>query len=281
LFDYYIYTICSDGDIMEGIASESASLAGHLKLGNLIYFYDDNQITIEGNTSLAFNEDVTERFQAYGWHVQSVADGNDTDAILNAIDQAKKETGRPSLIKVRTHIGFGSPNKVDTAAAHGSPLGKDEVRLVKENFGFDPDESFVVPEKVLNYYRNAGKERASKEKDWKDLYKKYQEQFPAEYKEYDLFRSGKLPEGWDDKLPSFKPDAKGIATRKASGKMLNAIAPKLPLLIGSSWRVRIKATGPPECSRIVFHAYTVSLASAGRITTRLGTERKPINCSTG
>ncbi|MEP7081333.1 MAG: transketolase, partial [Ginsengibacter sp.] len=234
LFDYYIYTICSDGDIMEGIASESASLAGHLKLGNLIYFYDDNQITIEGDTSLAFNEDVTERFQAYGWHVQSVADGNDTDALLNAINQAKKETSRPSLIKVRTHIGFGSPNKVDTAAAHGSPLGKDEVRLVKENFGFDPDESFVVPEKVLNYYRNAGKERASKEKEWKDLYKKYQEQFTAEYKEYELFRSGKLPDGWDKNLPSFKPDAKGIATRKASGKMLNAIAPKLPLLIGGS-----------------------------------------------
>ncbi|MEO5500094.1 MAG: transketolase, partial [Ginsengibacter sp.] len=234
LFDYYIYTICSDGDIMEGIASESASLAGHLKLGNLIYFYDDNQITIEGDTSLAFNEDVTERFQAYGWHVQSVADGNDTDALLNAINQAKKETSRPSLIKVRTHIGFGSPNKVDTAAAHGSPLGKDEVRLVKENFGFDPDESFVVPEKVLNYYRNAGKERASKEKEWKDLYIKYQEQFTAEYKEYELFRSGKLPDGWDKNLPSFKPDAKGIATRKASGKMLNAIAPKLPLLIGGS-----------------------------------------------
>lgn len=234
LFDYYIYAICSDGDIMEGIASESASLAGHLKLGNLIYLYDDNKITIEGDTSLAFNEDVTERFQAYGWHVQSVADGNDTDAILNAIEIAKKETGRPSLIKVRTHIGFGSPNKVDTAAAHGSPLGKDEVRLVKENFGFDPDENFVVPEKVLNYYRNAAKERAAKEKDWNDLYKKYQEQFKTEYKEYETFKSGKLPDGWDSDLPLFKPDAKGVATRKASGKMLNAIASKLPLLIGGS-----------------------------------------------
>ncbi len=234
LFDYSIYTICSDGDIMEGVASEAASLAGHLKLGHLIYLYDDNQITIEGNTSLAFNEDVTERFQGYGWHVQSVADGNDTDAIAAAIENAKKETNRPSLIKVRTHIGFGSPNKVDTAAAHGSPLGKDEVRLVKENFGFDPDQSFVVSDEVLNYYREKGKAGVKKEEDWNELYKKYKEKYPAEAAEYELFKSGKLPEGWKDNLPVFKPDAKGIATRKASGKMLNTIAAKLPLLIGGS-----------------------------------------------
>jgi transketolase len=234
LFDYSIYTLCSDGDIMEGVASEAASLAGHLKLGHLIYLYDDNQITIEGETSLAFSEDVTERFQGYGWHVQSVADGNDIEAITAAIENAKKETSRPSLIKVRTHIGFGSPNKVDTAAAHGSPLGKDEVRLVKENLGFNPDESFVVADEVLNYYREKGKAGIKKEADWNELYKKYKEKYPAEAAEYELFKSGNLPEGWKENLPVFKPDEKGIATRKASGKMLNSIAANLPLLIGGS-----------------------------------------------
>jgi transketolase len=177
---------------------------------------------------------VTERFQGYGWHVQSIADGNDTEAIAASIEIARKETGRPSLIKVRTHIGFGSPNKVDTAAAHGSPLGKDEVRLVKENFGFDPDQSFVVADDVLNYYREKGKQGIKKENDWNDLYENYKEKFPAEAAEYELIKSGNLPEGWKDNLPVFKPDAKGIATRKASGKMLNAIADKLPMLIGGS-----------------------------------------------
>ncbi len=234
LFDYSIYAICSDGDIMEGVASEAASLAGHLKLGHLIYLYDDNQITIEGDTSLAFNEDVTERFQGYGWHVQSVADGNDIEAITTAIENAKKETNRPSLIKVRTHIGFGSPNKVDTAAAHGSPLGKDEVKLVKENFGFDPEKSFVVPDEVLNYYREKGNAGVQKEDSWNELYKKYKEKYPAEAAEYELFKDGNLPEGWKDELPVFKPTEKGVATRKASGKMLNAIAAKLPMLIGGS-----------------------------------------------
>ena len=234
LFDYSIYTVCSDGDIMEGVASEAASLAGHLKLGHLIYLYDDNQITIEGETSLAFSEDVTERFQGYGWHVQSVADGNDTEAISVAIENAKKETQRPSLIKVRTHIGFGSPNKVDTASAHGSPLGKDEVRLVKENFGFDPDQYFVVADDVLNYYREKGKAGIKKENDWNEMFKKYKEKYPAEAAEYELFKGGKLPDGWKDNLPVFKQSEKGTATRKASGKMLNAIAAKLPMLIGGS-----------------------------------------------
>ncbi len=234
LFDYKIYSICSDGDIMEGVSAEAASLAGHLKLGNLIYLYDDNKITIEGDTSLAFNEDVTERFQAYGWHVQSVADGNDTEAIHAAIINAQNDTNRPSLIKVRTHIGFGSPNKVDTAAAHGSPLGNEEVRLVKENLGFDPDKSFDVSDDVLDFYRKKGSAGVKKEEDWKELYKKYKEKYPGEAAEYELLSDGKLPEGWKDDLPVFKPDAKGLATRKASGKALNAIAAKLPLLIGGS-----------------------------------------------
>src|SRR5574338_412574 len=163
LFDYNIYAICSDGDIMEGVASEAASIAGHLQLGQLVYLYDDNHITIEGETSLAFNEDVAERFRAYGWHVQSVDDGNDIEAIASAIENAKKEKQRPSLIKVRTHIAFGSPNKADTASAHGSPLGEDELKLVKENFGFDPGKNFAVADDVLTFYREKGKAGIQKE----------------------------------------------------------------------------------------------------------------------
>lgn len=234
LFDYKIYAICSDGDLMEGVSAEAASIAGHLKLGNLIYLYDDNKITIEGDTSLAFDEDVAERFRAYGWHVQSVADGNDIEAIYTAIENAKNETDRPSLIKIRTHIGFGSPNKVDTAAAHGSPLGKDEVRLVKEYFGFDPDKYFIVSDEVLNYYHSKGEAGVKKEKDWNDLYARYKIKYASEAAEYELLSDGKLPQGWKEDLPVFKPDEKGIATRKASGKMLNTIAAKLPLLIGGS-----------------------------------------------
>lgn len=234
LFDYKIYVICSDGDIMEGVTSEAASLAGHLKLGHLVYLYDDNQITIEGKTSLTFNEDVNERFQSYGWHVQTVDDANDLDKLGKAIDNAEKETSRPSLIKIRSHIAFGSPNKVDTAEAHGAPLGEDEVRLVKENFGFDPDKKFVVSDDVLNYYREKGKAGIQKEKEWSELFENYKEKFPEDAAEYELLRSGKLPKGWDADLPTFKADAKGMATRKASGKMLNAIASKLPFLVGGS-----------------------------------------------
>src|SRR5882757_2322483 len=164
LFDYKVYAICSDGDMMEGVSSEAASLAGHLGLGNLIYLYDDNHISIEGNTSLAFNEDVGRRFEAYGWHVQVLADGNDVAAIARAVKTAREETKRPSLIKVRTHIAYGSPNKVDTAGAHGSPLGAEEVKLVKQFFGFDPALSFVVPKEVLEYYRAAGEKGAALEK---------------------------------------------------------------------------------------------------------------------
>ena len=234
LFDYHIYAICSDGDIMEGVAAEAASLAGHLQLGQLIYLYDDNHITIEGETSLAFNEDVAERFRAYGWHVQSVADGNDIEAIAIAIGNAKNEKHRPSLIKVSTHIAFGSPNKVDTASAHGSPLGEDELKLVKENFGFDPGKNFSVADDVLTFYREKGRAGIQKEEEWNVLYQKYKTQYPAEAAEYELFSGGNLPMGWDNDLPAFKPGEKGIATRKASGKMLNAIAAKLPMLIGGS-----------------------------------------------
>ncbi|PQA93268.1 transketolase [Chryseobacterium shigense] len=233
IFDYKIYAICSDGDLMEGVSAEAASLAGHLGLGNMIYFYDSNHITIEGDTDLAFDEDVSKRFQAYGWHVQDLPDINDLEALSSAIKSAQQETGRPSLIKVRSHIGYGSPNKQNTAAAHGSPLGKDEVRLVKENFGFDPDKSFVIPDEVSAFYREAGKKSSQNEDEWNELYKNYKKRYPDLAKEYESVTSGKLPEGWQEKLPVFEPGEE-IATRKASGKTLNAIAEYLPQLIGGS-----------------------------------------------
>lgn len=234
LFNYKIYAICSDGDMMEGITAEAASVAGDLQLGNIIYLYDDNHITIEGSTSLTFHEDVRKRFEAYGWHVQEVADGNDLAALSSAISQAQAETKRPSLIKVRTHIGFGSPNKVDTAEAHGAPLGEDEVKLVKQNFGFDPDQHFIVPDDVLQYYRAAGKKGIAEQQTWNDLYAAYKKEYAELANEYELLSKGGLPDGWKDKLPVFKADEKKMATRKASGKVLNAIADALPNLIGGS-----------------------------------------------
>ncbi len=234
IFNYKIYAICSDGDMMEGVTAEAASLAGHLQLGNIIYLYDDNHITIEGNTNLAFDEDVAQRFEAYGWHVQVLADGNDLDALSAAIKKAQKEINRPSLIKVRTHIGFGSPNKADTAGAHGSPLGEDEVKLVKENFGFNPDKYFEVAGEVLNYYREAGKKGIKKEQDWNELYNSYRKEYPELANEFESLCNGKLPQGWKEKLPVFKAGENKIATRKASGKVLNAIANYLPNLMGGS-----------------------------------------------
>ncbi|HWB28677.1 MAG TPA: transketolase [Chitinophagaceae bacterium] len=234
IFNYHIYAICSDGDLMEGISAEAASIAGNLQLGNIIYLYDDNHITIEGDTSLTFSkEDVALRFEAYGWHVQTLPDANDIAAVEKAIDNAKKETQKPSLIKIRSHIAYGSPNKVDTKEAHGAPLGEQEVKLVKKNLGFNPDESFVVPGKVLNYYRQEGKKGVQLEKEWTELYNEYKKQYPLLAKEYELLRSGKLPDGWQQNLPAFKTGDK-MATRKASGKVLNAIADNLPLLLGGS-----------------------------------------------
>jgi len=234
LFDYKIYAICSDGDLMEGVASEAASIAGHLELGNLIYLYDDNHISIEGDTDITFNEDVGKRFEAYGWHVQTVDDGNDLKAITNAIRNAKIEIARPSIIKVRTQIGYGSPNKVNTAGAHGSPLGADEIKLVKEFFGFDPEKSFVVPDEVLKYYHDKGARGADLEAKWNDLFKAYKEKFPELAAEFELAFKGELPKNWDAKLPVFKGSDPKMATRQASGKVLNAIAGSLPNLIGGS-----------------------------------------------
>jgi transketolase len=237
LFNYHIYGICSDGDMMEGVASEAASIAGHLQLGKLIFLYDDNHISIEGNTNITFTEDVAQRFEAYGWHVQTLPDGNDTAAIRDAIHYAQAETTRPSFIKIRTHIGYGSPNKSDTAGAHGSPLGAEEVRLVKKAFGFNPDESFIVPEKVLEFYRTAGAKGAALEKEWNGLLDNYKKQYPDLAAEYDAMLRGKLPDGWEKKIPAFRAaDTKNgqMSTRIAAGKVQNAIAALFPHLLGGA-----------------------------------------------
>jgi len=262
LFNYHIYAICSDGDLNEGVSAEAASLAGHLKLGNIIYLYDDNHISIEGDTQITFTEDVAKRFEAYDWHVQVVEDGNDVRAISEAIKKAKAETQRPSIIKVRTHIAFGSPNKVDTAGAHGSPLGEPELKLTKQNLGFDPEKSFVVPEEVESFYRKAGERGIDKEKSWNDLFSNYKKSFPDLAKEYELLSSGRLPEGWKDKLPAFKAEEGKVATRQASGKVLNAIADALPMLIGGAadlapstetWLKKYDAFGPKNYAGRNFH----------------------------
>ncbi len=233
LFNYHVFAICSDGDLMEGVSSEAASIAGHLQLGSIIYLYDNNHISIEGDTALTFDENVGARFEAYGWHVQEIANGNDTRAIAEAIEKAKAETGRPSLISVRTHIAYGSPNKVDTAGAHGSPLGVQEVRLVKENLGFDPDQSFVIPDQVLDFYRKAGSKGGPVRENWNRLFESYREKYPDLARQYEQSSTGHLPEGWTEKLPTFKAGDQ-LATRKASGKVLNSIASSLPTLIGGS-----------------------------------------------
>jgi len=237
IFNYRVFCICSDGDMMEGISSEAASLAGHLGLGNMIYLYDDNHISIEGDTSITFNEDVAARFEAYGWHVQVIHDGTDVAAISRAVANAVDEKQRPSLIKVRTHIAYGSPNKVDTAGAHGAALGEDEVRLVKESFGFDPNESFVVPGKVLEFYRAAAEKGMQQHNEWTILFEAYKKKYPELALEYEQALRDQLPSGWEDKLPVFKPaDGKSgkMATRQASGKVLNSLAESIPALMGGS-----------------------------------------------
>jgi len=233
IIDYHIYTICSDGDLMEGITSEAASLAGHLGLGNLIYLYDDNHISIEGSTDLAFNEDVCKRFEAYNWHVQTVGDGNDLEAISNAIRNAKEAIQKPSLIKVRTQIAYGSPGKANSADAHGSPLGEEEVKKTKMNLGFDPDAYFQIPKPVRDYYSKIKAEGAKKEKEWIELYKNYTKAFPELAKDLEQLRKGEPKPGWHAALPVFESGEKN-ATRKASGKVLNAIASYFPGLIGGS-----------------------------------------------
>lgn len=233
LIDHYIYALVSDGDLMEGVSHEAASLAGHLQLGNLIYLYDDNDISIEGSTDVTFTEDVGARFRAYGWHVQAV-DGYDLDAIETAIRAAQAETARPSLIICRTHIAYGSPNLHDNAEAHGAPLGVEEVRLTKAALGWPPDEDFFVPGDALAHYRLALPRGAQAEAAWRDLLTRYEKEFPAEAAELRRIWSGTLPVGWEKALPVFRADQGMLATRAASGKVLNALAPVLPELIGGS-----------------------------------------------
>ncbi len=232
IVDHYIYAIVSDGDLMEGIYHEAASLAGHLGLGRLIYLYDDNRITIDGSTDLAFSEDVAQRFIAYGWHVQRV-DGHDRNAVAQAIEAARREVDRPSLIIARTHIAYGSPHKQDTAAAHGAPLGEEEVRLTKERLGLPPDQTFYVPDEVYAHMRQAVERGQRWEQEWRDMFERYRAAYPDLAEQFERFLAGELPEGWDADLPTFEP-GQNIATRKASGAVLNAIAPKVPNLIGGS-----------------------------------------------
>jgi len=232
--DHFTYGIVSDGDLMEGISHEAASLAGHLGLGKLIYLYDDNHISIEGPTEIAFTEARDLRFEAYGWHVQRVPDGNDLDAIEAAIEAAQRVTDRPSFIAVRTHIGYGSPNKADKASAHGEPLGAEELRRTKENLGWPAEPVFRVPDEVRDRFRSAIETGAQNEELWKERLRSYAETFPDLATKWNGCINGMLPEGWDREIPVFPADSKGMATRVASGKVLNAIARNVPSLIGGS-----------------------------------------------
>jgi transketolase len=237
IVDHYTYGICSDGDLMEGISQEAASLAGHLGLGKLVYLFDDNRITIDGGTDLAFTEDVAARFEAYGWHVTAVDDANDLEAVGAAIEEAEAETGRPSLIKVRSHIGYGAPTKQDTAAAHGAPLGEEELRGAKENLGWPPEEKFHVPDGVYDHMREAIKEGRSQQAEWEALLEDYEEAYPEKAEKLKRWMSRTPPEGWEDALPTFEATAASgteLATRKASGITLSDLAPEVGYLIGGS-----------------------------------------------
>ncbi len=232
IVDHYTYGLCSDGDLMEGVSHEAASLAGHLGLGKLIFIYDDNHITIEGDTELAFSEEVGHRFEAYGWHVQRV-DGNNLPQMREALNNARAETLRPSIIIARTHIAEGSPNKHDTAGAHGSPLGLEEVKLTRQNLGW-PDQDFYVPAEALAHFRQAIERGKAAQADWQRRFEAYSAAYPDLAALWKTVMSGDLPEGWDAEIPVFKADDPPAATRVSSGKVINAIAAKLPTLIGGA-----------------------------------------------
>jgi transketolase len=232
--DHHTYGIVSDGDLMEGIASEAASLAGHLRLGKLIYLYDNNHVTLSAGTAITFTEDCARRFEAYGWHTQAVEDGNDLAAIERTLQSARLETQRPSLILLRTHLGYGSPHKQDTFEAHGSPLGVEEVRLTKENLGWPTEPPFYIPEAVGEHFLQAIERGERAEAEWNGKFSAYAQAFPELAQELQQLMRGELPAGWDADIPQFETDAKGMATRVASGKIMNAIAPHLPALIGGS-----------------------------------------------
>jgi transketolase len=235
LFDYDVYALGGDGCMMEGVSAEAASLAAHLELANLCWLYDNNQITIEGSTSLAFTEDVGARFEAYGWNVLHVSDANDTAVVERALDRFQTETERPTLIVVDSHIGYGAPHKQDTAAAHGEPLGEDEVRATKANYGWPEDEQFLVPEGVYDRFAERIGSRGREARDaWMEMFECYQEEHPQLAEELERMQRRELPQDWDVALPEFEPDAKGFAGREASAIVLNAVAQNVPWLLGGS-----------------------------------------------
>lgn len=235
IFDFKVYAICGDGDLMEGVASEAASLAGHLKLSNLCWIYDNNHVTLDGPADWSFSEDVMTRFLGYGWSVTHIADANDLDALGRAYEVFQHTVGRPTLIVVDSHIGYGSPHKQDTYEAHGEPLGEAEVKLVKKNYGWPEDSKFLVPDGVYDQFKNGvGKRGAEAHSAWNAKFADYKKQFPQLADQLSRMQSGQLPDGWDKNLPSFPADPKGMATRESSGKTLNALAANIPWLIGGS-----------------------------------------------
>jgi transketolase len=234
IVNHFTYAIVSDGDLMEGVGSEAASLAGHLKLGKLICLYDDNRISLSASTDIAFTEDRGKRFEAYGWHTQTVEDGNDLEAIDRALRVAQRETQRPSLVLVRTHIGYGSPHKQDTFEAHGSPLGKEEVQLTKQSLDWPLEPAFYIPDSALAHFRKAVERGKQAEAEWNRRLAAYEDAYPDLARDLEQTIRSELPGGWDAEIPQFPADAKGMATRVASGKIMNAIAPRLPALLGGS-----------------------------------------------
>jgi transketolase len=234
IVNHYTYGIVSDGDLMEGVASEAASLAGRLKLGKLIYLYDDNRISLASSTNLTFTEDRAQRFEAYDWHTQRIEDGNDMQAIAQALQAARDEMERPSLILVRTHIGYGSPHKQDTFEAHGSPLGEEEVKLTKENLDWPVEPLFYVPDQAFTHFRQAVDRGRQAEEEWEALFALYARSFPDLAEEFQRVLRRDLPVDWDVDIPHFPADDKGMKTRVASGKVMNAIAPRMPELMGGS-----------------------------------------------
>ncbi len=234
ILDHFIYGICSDGDLMEGLSHEAASIAGHLKLGKLIFLYDNNHISIDGSTSLSFSEDIEKRFLSYEWQALKVDDVNDLEKLNAAITEAQNETDRPSLIICNTHIGFGSPNKQDTSAVHGSPLGEEEVKLTKKNLNWPEDKTFFIPDEVTELFKTVIDEGNKKEEKWNDLFEEYKNKYPEDAKLFTDLMNGNYGDEWKKHLPHFNADEKPIATRSSSGKTLNAIAETLPALFGGS-----------------------------------------------
>jgi len=235
IFNYRIYAFCGDGDLMEGVGSEAASLAGHLKLPNLTWIYDNNHVTLDGPASDSFSENVEDRFHGYGWHVTHVTDANDLDAFSRALDSAAQTKDRPTLIVLNSHIGYGSPHKQDTNAAHGEPLGEDEVKLVKKFYGWPEDQRFLVPPEIRENFSNGiGRRGRELRQRWELMFEEYAAKFPDLADQIQRMQERQLPDGWDSNLPTFPADPKGMATRDSSGKVLNAIAEKIPWMIGGS-----------------------------------------------